>query len=245
MGTPGDDFSVSSDDEYEDYVEFQCPICSTPVTDADETCPGCGAIFVESDEVGTTDAPTEAQDLTEDYELDEDLDYSSLDDDALDAEIAAMEASLGDETPFEGELEIAIDDDDLLIDDELETDPFELDLAYEEDLEEEEEVEETFGTHVEVTAADHLLLEEMAKPTMMERMFHRAGLGMFIAGGAASVLIVLWDPIQGNPLNLGITQWRFLALGLAMFIVGFLVEMFQAYSLASDEDLLYREMTEG
>ena len=82
-------------------------------------------------------------------------------------------------------------------------------------------------------------------PTLMERMFHRAGLGMFMAGGVASVLIVLWDPIQGNPLNLGVTQWRFLALGLAMFIVGFLVEMFQAYSLASDEDLTYRELTEG
>ena len=111
---------------------------------------------------------------------------------------------------------------------------------------EEERVEEAFGTAIKVTAADHDALENMSKPTLMERLFQRAGLGMFIAGGIGTVLVILWDPINGTPINLGETQWRFLVLVLSMFIVGFVIEMLHAYSLAySDDDLLHQGRIEG
>jgi hypothetical protein len=227
MPPSAEDLESAFDEEYEDYVEFQCPLCSASVGPDDETCPGCGAIFVESTEEAEAEDPGDLE-VSEDYELDADTSFDDMDDDALDAEIAAMEAEMEGDVPY---------DDELMLDDG--EDLFDLDLAYEDDLEVEEEVEAAFGvTAIEVSGDDHLALEEMSKPTMMERMFHRAGLGMFIAGGAATVLIILWDSINGQALNLGATQWRFLVLALAMFIVGFIVELAQAYSLASDEDLL-------
>ena len=73
----------------------------------------------------------------------------------------------------------------------------------------------------------------------------RMGLGMFIAGGVATVLIVLWDPIHGNPISLGMTQWRFLVLAMAMFIVGFSIEMVQAYSLSQDDEKLLQELMDA
>jgi hypothetical protein len=222
-----EDLESAFDEDYEEYVEYQCPICSAPVGADDETCPGCGAIFVESaGEAEVEDAGD--TEVSADYQLDTDASFDDMDDEALDAEIAAMEAEMGED--LAGDDELMLDDGE---------DLFDLDLAYEDDLEVEEEVEKAFGVmSIEVSADDHLALEEMSKPTLMERMFHRAGLGMFIAGGAATVLIVLWDSINGQALSLGVTQWRFLVLALAMFIVGFVVELAQAYSLTSDEDLL-------
>jgi hypothetical protein len=241
MTTPIDGLA-DTDDDYEDVVEFQCPLCQTSVTESDETCPGCGAIFVapDEDEEAPANSPMETMELdeehvlTEDYQLDEDVDYSQMDGDDLDAEIAAMEADLGTNL-YDG----SKGDDPSSGDHELGADAFDLDLRYEDELEEEEEVEEAFGTAVQVSADDHGILEEMSQPNLMERMFQRAGLGMFIAGGAASVLVILWDSFQGQPLNLGVTQWRFLVLSLSMFIVGFVVEMFQAYSLAYDDEVLH------
>jgi preprotein translocase subunit Sss1 len=216
-------------DQYEEYIEFQCPMCQTPVSDEDKSCPGCGAIFVSSTEE-TADPGLAPGELAADYELDGDIDLTDMDEAALEAEIAAMEADL---------------DDDLKQDD-SDSDLFDLDLKYEEDLVEEEEVEEAFGTTIKVTGDDHDALENMSKPTLMERLFQRAGLGMFIAGGIGTVLVILWDPINGTPINLGETQWRFLVLVLSMFIVGFVIEMLHAYSLASsDDDLLYQGRIEG
>ena len=230
MPTPEDADSDPFEDEYEEYIEFQCPICKTPVGDDDSSCPSCGAIFVASEEPPEDPALAEGE-LEIGYELDDDLEYDDIDEDALAAEIAAMEADLDDDLLLDGPAAEAAP----------EHDGFDLDLSYEEDLEEEEEIEQAFGTAVKVSAEDHVALEEMSKPTLMERMFHRAGLGMFIAGGIATVLVILWDPIQGNPMNLGETQWRFLVFAMAMFIVGFGVEMLQAYSLASsDDDLLHQ-----
>jgi hypothetical protein len=229
MPTPGNTIPDPLADQYEEYIEFQCPMCQTPVSDDDKSCPGCGAIFVSSDEE-TTDPGLDASELEVDYELDAEIDLTDLDEEALDAEIAAMEADL---------------DADLLPDD-SDSDPFDLDLSYEEDLAEEEDVEQAFGTAVKVSAGDHAALESMSKPTLMERLFQRTGLGLFIAGGIGTVMVILWDPINGNPISLGETQWRFLVLALSMFIVGFSIEMLHAYSLASsDEDLLQQGHIEG
>jgi preprotein translocase subunit Sss1 len=229
MPTPGNTIPDPLADQYEEYIEFQCPMCQTPVTDEDKSCPGCGAIFVSS-ENETPDPGLDAAELEVDYELDNEIDLTDLDEKALDAEIAAMEADL---------------DSDLLPDD-SDSDPFDLDLSYEEDLAEEEDVEQAFGTTVKVSAEDHAALVKMSKPTLMERLFQRTGLGLFIAGGIGTVMVILWDPINGNPINLGETQWRFLVLALSMFIVGFAIEMLHAYSLSiSDDDLLQQGYIEG
>ncbi len=229
MPTPGNTIPDPLADQYEEYIEFQCPMCQTPVSDEDKSCPGCGAIFVSSGDEAK-DPGLASGELEVGYELDDDIDLTDLDEDALEAEIAAMEADL----------------DDGPLQDDSDSDPFDLDLSYEEDLAEEEEVEQAFGTAVKVSADDHAALENMSKPTLMERLFQRAGLGMFIAGGIGTVLVILWDPINGNPINLGVTQWRFLVLALAMFIVGFTIEMLHAYSLASsDDDLLQQGHIEG
>ena len=229
MPTPGNTIPDPLADEYEEYIEFQCPMCQTPVSDEDKSCPGCGAIFVSSGDEAK-DPGLASGELEVGYELDDDIDLTDLDEDALEAEIAAMEADL----------------DDGPLQDDSDSDPFDLDLSYEEDLAEEEEVEQAFGTAVKVSADDHAALVSMSKPTLMERLFQRAGLGMFIAGGIGTVLVILWDPINGNPINLGETQWRFLVLALSMFIVGFTIEMLHAYSLASsDDDLLQQGHIEG
>jgi hypothetical protein len=225
MVTDGDD---SFDDDYEDYVEFQCPICKHAVSDMDESCPGCGAIFVESDDEASELSLDEAE-LEMDFQLDDSADFGDIDEAELEAEIAAMEAEVNG---------------DLMVED-TGGDLFDLDLAYEEELEAEEEEEQVFGTAVKVTADDHSALEDLSKPNIMERTFTRMGLGMFIAGGLATVLIVLWDPINGNPVSLGMTQWRFLVLAMAMFMVGFAIEMLQAYSLSQDDDRLIQELMDA
>jgi hypothetical protein len=232
MATPSDVSTGSFDDDYEEYVEFQCPLCKNPVSDTDETCPGCGAVFVESADEATDeilDFSLDDAELEADYQLDDEIDLEDLDEEALEAEIAAMEADLSD---------------DLLLDD-SDSEFFDLDLAYEDELEELEEVEEAFGTAVKVSADDHLALEEMSQPNVLERTFARMGFGMFIAGGLATVLIVLWDPINGNPIALGMSQWRFLVLALAMFIVGFAIEMVQAYSLSQDDEKVMQELMDA
>lgn len=233
MATPSDDSAGSIDDDYEEYVEFQCPICKAPVTDNDKTCPGCGAIFVASSD-GSDDLSLDEAELEMDYQLDDGGTYDDMDADALEAEIAAMEADLNGHAPS----------DDPLLDD-SDSELFDLDLDYEEDLEAQEEVEQMFGTTVKVTADDHSALEEMSTPNILERTFTRMGLGMFIAGGVATVLIVLWDPINGNPISLGMTQWRFLVLAMAMFIVGFSIEMVQAYSLSQDDEKILQELMDA
>jgi hypothetical protein len=228
MATPSDASGGSVGDDYEEYVEFQCPICKAPVSDTDDTCPGCGAIFVEtSDETG--EISLDDAELEMDYQLDDSTEYADMDEDALEAEIAAMEADLNED--------IQMDDSD--------SDLFDLDLAYEEELEAEEEEEQVFGTAVKVTGDDHLALEEMSKPNILERTFTRMGLGMFIAGGVGTVLIVLWDPINGTPIALGMAQWRFLVLAMAMFIVGFVIEMVQAFSLSKDDDKIIQELMDA
>ncbi len=228
MVTPKDTSEGSIDDDYEDYVEFQCPICKQPVTDNDETCPGCGAIFVEGGGEGEDLSLDEAE-LEMDYELDDAADYDDVDEAALEAEIAALEADISDD--------VIMDDSD--------TELFDLDLDYEEELEAIEEEEQVFGGAVKVTADDHAALEELSKPNILERTFARMGLGMFIAGGVATVLIVLWDPINGTPISLGMTQWRFLVLAMAMFIVGFAIEMVQAFSLSKDDEKILQELLEA
>jgi hypothetical protein len=227
MATPSDASTGSIDDDYEEYVEFQCPICKAPVSDKDDTCPGCGAIFVESadeEELSLDDAELEM-----DYELDDTAGYDDMDEDALDAEIAAMEADLNGD--------VLVDDSD--------SDFFDLDLAYEDELEAEEEEEQVFGSAVKVTADDHMALEELSRPNILERTFARMGLGMFIAGGVGTVLIVLWDPINGSPIALGMTQWRFLVLAMSMFIVGFAIEMVQAFSLSKDDEKILQELMDA
>ncbi len=227
MATPSDTSADSFDDDYEEYTEFQCPICKESVADTDETCPGCGAIFVESaadDELSLDDAELEMG-----YQLDDEADYGDVDEEALEAEIAAME-----DTRYAG---VMMDDSD--------TDLFDLDLAYEDELADEDEEEEIFGGAVKVTADDHAALEELSRPNILERTFARMGLGMFIAGGVATVLIVLWDPVNGNPISLGMTQWRFLVLAMSMFIVGFAIEMVQAFSLSKDDEKILQELLDA
>jgi len=228
MANPSEASEVSTGDDYEEYVEFQCPICKASVADTDETCPGCGAIFVESSDPPADMSLDEAE-LEMDYQLDDASEFGDMDEDALEAEIAAMEADLND---------------DLLVDD-SDSEFFDLDLAYEDELAFEDEEEQIFGGAVKVSADDHSALEELSKPNIMERTFTRMGLGMFIAGGVATVLIVLWDPINGNPISLGMTQWRFLVLAMAMFMVGFAIEMVQAYSLSQDDDKLIQELMDA
>ena len=257
MVSPQEDSVDSTEEEYEEYIEFRCPLCDHNVSEEDTACPGCGAIFVSSDtdeavETATNggypdlEADTTEGNLTEDYELDDDLDYADLNDEEIEAELAAMEANL-DEDLTAGEIE-AVDNEALDVDEYnegLEAETYDLDLSYEEDLEAEEEVEQAFGTPVKVNADDHVALQEMSKPNMMERMFQRTGMGMFIAGGGMSVLIILWDSLHGQPLALGMTQLRFLVLSVSMFIVGFIIEMAQAYSLTSEDELLHADLVDA
>lgn len=228
MATPSDASAGPLDDDYEDYVEFQCPICKATVSDTDKTCPGCGAIFVESSNEASGISLDEAE-LEMDYQLDGAADYGDMDEDALEAEIAAMEADLGDD--------VLMDDSD--------SDLFDLDLAYEDELEALDEEAEVFGGTVKVSADDHSALEEMSQPNILERTFARMGLGMFIAGGVGTVLIVLWDPINGNSISLGMTQWRFLVLAMSMFMVGFAIEMVQAFSLSKDDEKILQELMDA
>lgn len=228
MATPSDASSESLEDDYEEYVEFQCPVCKEPVADTDDTCPGCGAIFVESGGEGEGMSLDEAE-LEMDYQLDDEADYAGVDEEALEAEIAALEADLTDDVRMDSS------------DGEL----FDLDLDYEEELEALDEEEQVFGGAVKVTADDHAALEELSQPNILERTFARMGLGMFIAGGVATVLIVLWDPINGNPISMGMTQWRFMVLAMAMFIVGFAIEMVQAFSLSKDDEKILQELLEA
>jgi hypothetical protein len=238
MPAPDDATPDPLDGEYEEYIEFQCPMCQTPVSDDDRSCPGCGAIFVSSDEA-TSDPALDEGELEMDYDLDGDVDYDNMAGEDLDAELDAMEADL--EAYADATVDVGPGIDHAA--ESYDADSYDLDLSYEEDLEEEEEIEEVFGTAVKVSADDHGALETMSMPTLMERLFQRTGLGMFIAGGIGTVLVILWDPIQGNPMALGMTQWRFLVLAMAMFIVGFVIEMLHAYSLAaSDEDILQQGM---
>jgi len=149
-----------------------------------------------------------------------------LDDEAIDAELAAMEADLS--APPSGPIEV----------DATEVEADSLELGYEDDVAAEEEVDEHFGTAVSVTAEDHEALDMMSRPTLSERLFARAGLGMFLAGGGLSLLVLLWDPLHGQPLSVGLMQLQFLVFCLALFIVGFAVEMLQAYSLAKHDESL-------
>ena len=147
-----------------------------------------------------------------------------LDDAAIDAELAAMEADLS--APPSGPIEV----------DATEVEADSLELGYEDDVAAEEEVDEHFGRAESVTAEDHDALDVMSKPTLSEQLFARAGLGMFLAGGGLSLLVLLWDPLHGQPLSVGLMQLEFLVFCLALFIVGFAVEMLQAYSLAKHDE---------
>ena len=149
-----------------------------------------------------------------------------LDDETIDAELAAMEADLS--APPSGPIEV----------DATEVEADSLELGYEDDLAAEEEVDEQFGAVESVTAEDHDALDMMSKPTLSERLFARAGLGMFLAGGGLSLLVLLWDPLHGQSLSVGLMQLQFLVFCLALFIVGFAVEMLQAYSLAKHDESL-------
>jgi hypothetical protein len=229
MATPSDASEGSQEGEYEEYVEFQCPICKESVSENDDNCPGCGAIFVDSDGDEAGDISLDDAELEMDYELDDASDYDNVNEAELEAEIAALEADL---------------DDDMLMDG-VDGDLFDLDLDYAEELEAIEEEEQVFGGAVKVTAEDHAALEELSTPNILERTFTRMGLGMFIAGGVATVLIVLWDPFNGNPIQLGMMQWRFLVLALAMFIVGFAIEMVQAFSLSKDDERIIQELMDA
>ena len=258
---------------YEEVVEFECPVCNTRVSVEAKSCPGCGAIFVsseqkEKDVLQEATAPPEVvhepapepvpeaepePDAEIDIELDaepadegeEQLGYElddgsnepvaegveteaseELDDETIDAELAAMEADLS--APPSGPIEV----------DATEVEADSLELGYEDDVAVEEEVDEQFGRAESVTAEDHDALDMMSKPTLSERLFARAGLGMFLAGGGLSLVVLLWDPLHGQPLSVGLMQLQFLVFCLALFIVGFAVEMLQAYSLAKHDESL-------
>jgi hypothetical protein len=265
------------DEGYEEVVEFECPVCNTRVSVEAKSCPGCGAIFVSSEQkerdvLQEATAPPEAvpkaapeavpeavpeaapeADAEIDAELDAgpaaegeeqvgyELDDGStvpvaegvesevseeLDDEAIDAELAAMEADLSE--PPSGPIEV----------DATEVEADSLELGYEDDVAAEEEVDEHFGRAESVTAEDHDALDMMSRPTLSERLFARAGMGMFLAGGALSLLVLLWDPLHGQPLSVGLMQLQFLVFCLALFIVGFAVEMLQAYSLSKHDESL-------
>ena len=239
------------DDGYEEVVEFECPVCNTHVAQESKTCPGCGAVFISPEQMeqevlqsaaaaleGGADVADDDVDLSlepeseEDYALDETpasvpgVADEDLDDEELDAELAAMEEDLRKEVA-DAPIEVADAPD-----------PVHLDLGYEEDMAAEEEVEASFGKAVAVSAEDHDALTALAEPTFTERLFARAGIGMFLAGGALSLLVIMWDPLHGQQLALGLMQLQFLVFSLALFIVGFTVEMLQAYSLAKHDDLV-------
>ncbi len=238
------------DDGYEEVVEFECPVCDTRVAQESKACPGCGAVFVTQAQMeqdvlrSAAEAPAAEAEVADDdvdlsleaeaeddYALDEtpaDLPEGTddeLDDEELDAELAAMEADLQKEVA-DAPIEVA-----------TAPDPVHLDLGYEEDMAAEEEVEAAYGKAVAVSAEDHDALAELAEPTFTERLFARAGIGMFLAGGALSLMVIMWDPMHGQQLALGVMQLQFLVFSLALFIVGFTVEMLQAYSLAKHDDL--------
>jgi len=240
------------DEGYEEVVEFECPVCNTHVAQESKTCPGCGAVFISPEQMerevlesvaGARAAEAEVADddadlslepeAEEDYLLDDApgalpgaAEDDELDDEELDAELAAMEEDLRKEVA-DAPIEVA-----------AAPDPIQLDLGYEEDMAAEEEVEAAFGKAVAVSADDHDALAELAEPTFTERLFARAGIGMFLAGGALSLLVIMWDPLHGQQLALGLMQLQFLVFSLALFIVGFTVEMLQAYSLATHDDLV-------
>jgi hypothetical protein len=44
---------------------------------------------------------------------------------------------------------------------------------------------------------------------------------------------------------MGMTQWRFMVLAMAMFIVGFAIEMVQAFSLSKDDEKILQELMEA
>ncbi len=225
-------------DDYEEVVEFECPLCNARVTDEDTTCPECGAIFVSPEE-------KEAE-IMEELEVDE-YDISEIGlsaeseegfaDEELDAEIAEMEARLDDDVGFEiGFEEEAEEEAEEVL-------GFDLDLSFEDELEAEEEIEAAFGSAVKVEARDHEALLVMSQPTLVESLFQQAGLGMFIAGALLSVVVLLWDPIRGETLEIGLTQLQFLVFSLSLFIVGFVVEMLQAYSLTTHDEAKLLETT--
>jgi hypothetical protein len=41
------------------------------------------------------------------------------------------------------------------------------------------------------------------------------------------------------------TQWRFLVLAMSMFIVGFTIEMVQAFSLSKDDEKILQELMDA
>ena len=259
----GDGTEGVLEEGYTEVVEFECPVCNTRVSVEAKSCTGCGAIFVspeqmEKDVLQEAAAPLEAapearQEVAQetDAELDieaaaegeEELGYElddgseetvaegveaeaseELDDEAIDAELAAMEADLSE--PSSGPVEV----------DATEVEAVSLELGYEDDVAAEEAVDAHFGTADSVTAEDHDALDMMSRPTLSERLFARAGMGMFFAGGGLSLLVLLWDPLHGDPLSVGLMQLQFLVFCLALFIVGFAVEMLQAYTMAKHDE---------
>lgn len=232
------------DDDYEEVVEFECPICGTRVSDEANACPGCNAVFVtpeqkEQEVLEGLDAVDEDEDelhldleAEEGYELDDGFGTDvtatdELDDEEIDAELRAMEADLEREVlgaPIEVDVTSVSSTS-------LDQDPAEEVTAG-------DVAKRHLSKAIPVTAEDHDALAELAEPTFAEKLFARAGLGMFLAGGALSLLVLMWDPIHGQPVALGFMQLNFLVFCLALFIVGFAVEMLQAYSLSKHDEVL-------
>lgn len=232
------------DDDYEEVVEFECPICGTRVSDEASACPGCGAIFVtpeqkEQEVLEGFDAADDEEDellldleAEEGYELDDGFGTDvtvpdELDDEEIDAELRAMEADLEREV-LEAPIEVDVSS----------VGAISLDPGHTEDVTAADVAKHHLSKSIPVTADDHEALAELAEPTFAEKLFARAGLGMFLAGGALSLLVLMWDPIHGQPVALGFMQLNLLVFCLALFIVGFAVEMLQAYSLSKHDEIL-------
>jgi hypothetical protein len=232
------------DDDYEEVVEFECPICGTRVSDEATACPGCGAIFVTPEQKeqeilqGLAAAEDDGDELSldleaeEGYELDDGFGTDvavtdELDDDEIDAELRAMEADLEREVA-EAPIEVDVSS----------VSTIHLDAGHRDDVTAENVAGRHLSRPIPVTADDHDALVELAEPTFVEKLFARAGLGMFLVGGAMSLLVLMWDPIHGQPVALGFMQLNFLVFCLALFIVGFAVEMLQAYSMSKHDEVL-------
>jgi hypothetical protein len=232
------------EDDYEEVVEFECPICGTRVSDESTACPGCGAIFVtpeqkEQEVLRGLDAAEDEEDelsldieAEEGYELDDGYGTDvavtdELDDEEIDAELKAMEADLEREVA-DAPIEVDVSSVGAIV----------LDQGHEADPPAEDVAKRHLTRSIPVTAEDHDALVELSEPTFAEKLFARAGLGMFLAGGALSLLVLMWDPIHGQPVALGFMQLNFLVFCLALFIVGFAVEMLQAYSLSKHDEVL-------
>ncbi|MFO7792572.1 MAG: hypothetical protein R6W73_06280 [Candidatus Saliniplasma sp.] len=77
------------EDEAEDEVLFECPVCEAEVSEEDSECPQCGAIFEEDEEV-------EEEEVEEEEVEEEEVEYDGLSKDELEEKLTEARKSLSE-----------------------------------------------------------------------------------------------------------------------------------------------------